>query len=167
MGKNNNYSEALAFIKANQRGWYKTGVYEKMYDMVVFLANNAKNNDGEAQYWLAKAFKDGMGVNPDYNYAFAAAQKSVNAGYSKAYYILGECYRTGKGIVKDKDKAAELFQKGMSLGDPDCVNAIKKMKRNKNLLTAGAIAGNFMLNMGKAVVDSGVLDTEGIDDIDD
>ena len=41
------------------------------------------------------------------------------------------------------------------------------MERNKKLFAGGAIFGKALLNIGKAVAESGALDLEGFDQIDD
>ncbi|CDF03068.1 MAG TPA: sel1 repeat family protein [Ruminococcus sp.] len=163
--KNGGCADAIAFISANYKVWYK--MVDEMYEKVCYLINNARDNDGEAQYWIAKANLENIGINGNPNNAFVAAQKAVNAGYTKGYYILGKCYKNGKGCLKDKEKAKEYFHKGMMLGDAECTDALKSMERNKKLFAGGAIFGKALLNIGKAVAESGALDPEGFDQIDD
>lgn len=55
----------------------------------------------------------------------------------------------------------------MMLGDAECTDALKSMERNKKLFAGGAIFGKALLNIGKAVAESGALDPEGFDQIDD
>lgn len=163
--RNNGCAEVIAFLEANCEDSYK--MLDVMYEKICYLINNARDNDGEAQYWIARAFLGNLGVSSDYNRAFVTAQKSVNAGYPKGYHILGQCYRGGKGCLKDKEKAKDCFRKGMELGDPDCTDALKSMERNGKILAGGAFIGTALLKIGEALANSGALDPEGFDNDND
>ena len=49
----------------------------------------AKNNDGEAYYWLANYFLKGEGVEKNENAAGTFLKKAVDAGYAKGSYLAG------------------------------------------------------------------------------
>ena len=58
--KNGGCADAIAFISANYKVWYK--MVDEMYEKVCYLINNARDNDGEAQYWIAKANLENIGI---------------------------------------------------------------------------------------------------------
>lgn len=149
-----NCAEAIAYLS-------KDGVkpIKEYTEAQVYLKKNARDDDGEAQYWIAF-------TNEGNSSGFVAAQKAVKAGNVKAYYILGNCYRYGRGCLKDKEKAKQCYIKGMNLGVSICTEALKSMERNGKLLAGGAIFGKALLKIGEAIVNSGALDPEGFDKID-
>src|SRR5436190_5358242 len=61
-------------------------------------------------------YKNGEGVNINYNKAFELYQKSADGDYPDGTYMLGYCYYAGIGIRCNKHKAIKLYKKAANLG---------------------------------------------------
>ncbi|KAI1898601.1 hypothetical protein AGOR_G00074070 [Albula goreensis] len=52
----------------------------------------------------------------DYQAAFSCFLASAQHGYSKAQFNVGVCYEKGRGVKRDKDKAAEFYRQASAGG---------------------------------------------------
>jgi TPR repeat protein len=62
----------------------------------------------------------GTGTKQNYEKAFYYFERAAVSGNKFAQYNLGNCYKNGKGVIKDERKAFELYQKSAEQG---CKNA--------------------------------------------
>ncbi|GBC22406.2 kinase-like domain-containing protein [Rhizophagus irregularis DAOM 181602=DAOM 197198] len=65
---------------------------------------------------LGTCYRDGKGVEKDYNKAFESFKKSAEGGYLGGIMMLGHCYDVGIGTSIDKQKAFKLYQNAANLG---------------------------------------------------
>lgn len=86
-------------------------------------------DDGEAQYYLGKAYLYSMGVEKDERKAFEYAKKSADKNNSFGFNLLGLIYANGN----DEIKAFEYFKKSVDLGNTKAmVNLSTYYIRRKN-----------------------------------
>ena len=79
------------------------------------IVNSAKTNIGCIYY-------DGIGgVTQDREKGMELIQEAADAGYSGAYYRLGNIYADEEDAAFDYGKAAESYQMGADLGDSSCM----------------------------------------------
>lgn len=99
----------------------------------------AVKGNAEAQYQLARCYREGEGTTKDEKKAEAWYQKAADQGLvvalralevyfdnaleakaeqgdAAAQYALGDCYLYGLGVAKDEKKAAEYFKKAADQG---------------------------------------------------
>ena len=80
----------------NAEEWFKLGAY---------------NDEGYAQYNLARIYQNGDGVAMDFDAAFQWYNKAVENGVDEAYYNLGVMYAYGQGMKVNFNKAKECYIK--------------------------------------------------------
>lgn len=84
-------------------------------------------NDGEAQYYLGKAYSYGMGVEKDSKKAFEYAQKSAIKKFPEGINLLGFLYEYGYGAEKDEMKAFLLYSEASTLGNAFAMNNLARL----------------------------------------
>ena len=57
--------------------------------------------------------------------------QAADAGDTRAKYSLGQCFRFGRGVSSDFEKARELLKKAADAGDPDAMLAFGEMLEEK------------------------------------
>ena len=77
----------------------------------------AKTGDVYAENELSDMYFWGYGIEKNEKEGWNWLKKSAEEGYWRAIYKMGERYRNGTYIVKDKEKAIKWYQKGMEKGD--------------------------------------------------
>ncbi len=87
------------------------------------------HNDPQAQQYLAYCYRHAIGVEKNYSLAVEWYTKSNTP---KSKYKLGQMYKAGKGVVKDKVRGNELCEQALGNGfKPD-----QKKKKKKSLKCA-------------------------------
>jgi hypothetical protein len=112
--------------------WSLARVYEKgrhsakrsHSKAVTLYMQGAAKGDARCQHHVARAYKNGEGVQQSYTKAIAEYEKSAKQGFAQSHHNLGCIYangiKTASGKVqvkKDLDKARKHFKKGAEL---DC-----------------------------------------------
>ncbi len=82
----------------------------------------AKQNDPVAQYYLGECYRDGDGVEQDYQEALRWYQLAAEQGNISAQNNLGACYHNGIGVTQDFHKATWWYQKAAEQGDATAQN---------------------------------------------
>ena len=77
----------------------------------------AAQDCAEAQYWLARLYDDGVGVEQSNELAFAWYKKAAEQGFAEAYYYLASSYRDGKGVAQNDQLAFDWITKATELAD--------------------------------------------------
>jgi TPR repeat protein len=99
----------------------------------------------------------------DYDRAVAEFRALADAGDARAQYLLGLCYRQGKGVPPDPATAARWFEKAAAAGDVDAQSALGTMyligegvtpepERAFGLLSTAAAAGDRRAKFGLGVM---------------
>ncbi|MDQ1341133.1 MAG: hypothetical protein QG567_2291, partial [Campylobacterota bacterium] len=78
-------------------------------------------NNGEALYYLSKAYYDGMGVEKDTKKAFEYAQKSANLGNTNAMINIARMYGLGDYVKEDTNQAIEWAKKAIKNGNAKAI----------------------------------------------
>ncbi|PNV83689.1 MAG: hypothetical protein C0627_03900 [Sulfurimonas sp.] len=84
-------------------------------------------NDGEALYYLGKAYLYGMGVEKDTKKAFEYAKKSSEKNDSFGLNLLGLIYGNGEGVDKDELQALMYYKRAANLGNAKAMRNIAQM----------------------------------------
>lgn len=87
-------------------------------------------NDGEAQYYLGKAYFYGIGVEKDEKKAFEYAKKSANQNNPSGLNLLGVVYQYGEGIEKDELQALMYYKQAANLGNTKAMRNLASMYAN-------------------------------------
>lgn len=67
----------------------------------------------------------GLGIcNKNYASARSWFKDAVRDGYPAAYVMLGKMYENGYGVERSDTKAEEMYEKGVALGDAECIWAL-------------------------------------------
>ncbi|HUA67099.1 MAG TPA: tetratricopeptide repeat protein [Candidatus Saccharimonadales bacterium] len=77
----------------------------------------AAKGDPEAEFFLARHYADGVGVQRDYSKAVAYLRKAAAQGYVPAQTGLGSCYAHGQGVKQDFAEAAHWYREAAAHGD--------------------------------------------------
>ena len=93
-----------------------------------WLLKSAEQGCGEAQYWLARCYQTGSGIQQNNEIAFSLFKKRADQGLSDAFYWLAQCYAKGEGVEKNNELAIYWLTKWVDLQqekdyDEDYVNA--------------------------------------------
>ena len=81
------------------------------------LLHKAEQGDAGAQYALGTLYKNGEGVDQNYQEALKGYKKSADQGYVDAQVILGAMHYVGQGVAQDKVMAFEWWSKAAVQGN--------------------------------------------------
>lgn len=113
------YAQAKKFEQAN--AWW---------------AKAADQDDPEALFNLANAYRLGLGVTIDLNQAFALLLRAADFGLPAAHARLGLLYATGEGVAQDSIEACKWFVIGGRLGE---ATAATNSERARSMLSAAQL----------------------------
>lgn len=113
------------FLKAAKQGFARS---QNELGLLYQDGEGVKQDNEKAKYWFEQAAKNGHagGMNNlaaiymlegDTDKAIPWFQRSADLGYVEALYNLAMCYRDGKGVKKNLNKAKELLQTAAEKGD--------------------------------------------------
>ncbi|OAQ23710.1 HCP-like protein [Linnemannia elongata AG-77] len=91
------------------------------------LGIRASQGDKDAQVALGDMYKDGEGVQQDYQVAMDWYVKAADQGFVDAQFNIGMMYDEGKGVPQDFAKAMEWYLKAANQGYPIAQNEIGLM----------------------------------------
>ncbi len=77
----------------------------------------AEGGNAKAQSYLGELYEKGLGGTPDYKSAAKWYQKAVDQGYTPAMLNLGNLYEQGLGVVKNPNKAINLYRLASGVQD--------------------------------------------------
>lgn len=86
-------------------------------DLVGELLRKAERGDAGAQYALGTLYKNGEGVEQNYQEALKWYKKSAEQGNVDSQVILGALHYVGQGVAQDKIMAYEWWSKAASQGN--------------------------------------------------
>ena len=116
-------SQAVALIKSDHSGEdsvqkarlaYEKGDYGTALQIFTRLG---QKGDLDAQFNLAKMYREGKGVSKDYRAAVKWFNLSAERGNALAQYHLGVAYSFGLGVVPDYEIALKWYLKSAELGN--------------------------------------------------
>lgn len=107
---------------------------------VASLRQKAESGDAKAQFDLAQAYWEGLGVPKDSAQGLEWLQKSANQGYAGAEVTLGIFYQNGVQVPKDPHQAAAWFRKAAKQFSNDPKHAQAAQSDLANLATQGLIS---------------------------
>ena len=97
--------KALDYI---HNGYVRYGVSE--------LRQAASVNDITAQFFLARCYESGIGVEKDKTEAFRLYRRAAERGLGDAMYYLASCYKYGIGVSRDVSRSNEWMQRYKNKG---------------------------------------------------
>ncbi len=74
--------------------------------------------------FVAFAFRDGRGVEPNPEEAFAWSWRAAEAGLGVALYDVGFAFETGLGVERDERRAFEFYRRAADVENPDALCAL-------------------------------------------
>ncbi len=80
-----------------------------------------------AQLPLAAMYRDGHGVDKNYERALALFTSAANDGYPSAQFSLGVMYRLGEGVKRDYVEALKWYRMAAKQGDAESQNSLGVM----------------------------------------
>lgn len=83
----------------------------KEHEAFKWFAKSAEQGNVEAMFCLGECYRDGAGVDQDYEKAFEWFAKAAELGYEEAMPDLAFLYERGAGVEKNLDAAAEWYDK--------------------------------------------------------
>ena len=104
------------------------------------IRHKAEAGDPKAEFDLASAYSQGIGVAKDSAKGLDWLRKSANQGYAGAQVVLGYMYHKGINIEKDPSEAAKWYKKAARQGDQDPKHAQTAQKHLYEMLSEGLIS---------------------------
>ena len=114
--------------KAARAGHPKAKQAAAQYETMAKDEAKAKINDAQAMAELAASYMvlagslDRDNAEGDYAASRRWAEQSVKAGNGFGYWVLGLLYEHGRGVEKNLERAAELYEHGADLGNREAQN---------------------------------------------
>ncbi|WP_044173644.1 serine/threonine-protein kinase [Flectobacillus major] len=139
------FDKALEYIDADSTKQKSAMLHELVPAMSAFY--NAKYKEafsklqkasdlgsGDADYYLGELTYNGLGTVKDYNKGWEYTNKAIKKGFKMAYWRIANAYQTGKGVLKDPEKAdryyleaIEAMKKLAESGDPEALGNLGAM----------------------------------------
>lgn len=94
---------------------------------IIKLANHG---DPDAEFLLASAYQEGLGMGQNLDEAFKWYTKAADAGHLTAMVNLGVMYAHGQGVALDIEKARSLFNRASSLGSALAAKEVEQYADN-------------------------------------
>ena len=114
--------------KAARAGHPKAKQAAAQYETMAKDEARAKINDAQAMAELAASYmvlagsQDKDNAEEDYEASYRWAEQSVKAGNGFGCWVLGLLYEHGRGVEKNLERAAELYEHGADLGNREAQN---------------------------------------------
>lgn len=80
-----------------------------------------------AQLPLAAMYRDGVGVDKDFERALSLFMSAAEYGYPSAQFSLGVMYRLGEGVERDYSEALKWYRMAAKQGDAEAQNSLGVM----------------------------------------
>ena len=125
------------------RAYAREGAFANRGEAQEFLSRSAQSGHADAQYELASALREGIGVVQDYARALKWMESAAAKGNWKAHHELGLMYRDGIGTPPDPVKAYIHLNVAAARGLTDAAklrNAVMTQLTSDQLLAAQAQA---------------------------
>ncbi len=109
---------------------YSNAKIQRLKNQIVQNVKKAVAGDNsEAYYLLAMLHQNGLGeISPDSKKMVENLIISATKGYAKAQYMLGDMYKSGDEVVKDKEKALYWLKKAADQGHKDAKMELELME---------------------------------------
>jgi len=109
-------------------------------DDVATLLKKANAGDAKAQFDLASAYSQGVGVEKDPAKGLEWLRKSASQGYAGAEVVLGYFYQKGMQIQQDPSEAAKWYRRAAKQADKDPKHAQTAQGHLSEMLAQGVIS---------------------------
>jgi TPR repeat protein len=141
IGMGQNLDHAFRYLRAasgrgHTRALYSYGMLLMLYMGVLGSKtyrkemNSALRAAAEAGYTEALyAYGRLLLTENDDKMAFAMLQKAAQTGHRESTFWQGVCYRDGRGVKKDVEKAMELFEKALLGGSAEAATALDRLRK--------------------------------------
>lgn len=86
----------------------------------------AERGDPDAQYYVANAYEEGRGTQPDIKQAFEWYNKAAAQQHAAAQYKLGVMYENGQGVEQDLKQAMEWYKQAADNGNTPARERLNK-----------------------------------------
>lgn len=118
------FEKALNWMKkADEYGDEDAEKYIKKLEPVVGAKKKAESGDPSGMYEYALVLMR-LGGDENDTEAVEWANKAIDAGETKAYYVIGTCYQRGSAFEEDEKKAVEYYRKAAEADCGDAYNAL-------------------------------------------
>ncbi len=148
----------LCALATNVRADFNDGVaamvagdFEKALQTFVPLAETSDH--AYAQYFLARMYADGRGLEKNPAEAAKWFRKAAEKGVPEAQFRLGKLYEHGVGVPQDMEYAYGWYGVSAHLGNAKATAALKAAKDNlapAELQKADALSQDLIAKFGKA-----------------
>lgn len=120
-----------------------TGDYGQAIDIWLPLA---EAGDAEAQYYIGVVYKDGLGVEINYDKFRYWTSKSAFRGSSSAMFNLGVMYEHSLGVPEDKNKALLWYSRAALEGDVEASVMAGRLLRGEDYLCEDQLHCDYIVN---------------------
>lgn len=118
------YWFGLAALQGNKTGYINLGMYYQFWaeeqDLplaVHYYTRSAEHDDDCGEYYLARCYEEGKGVERDIQTALNWYERSAEHGNALAMERLGVVYSTGISVERDMGKAVHFFKMAADKGN--------------------------------------------------
>lgn len=126
-----------------------TGHYDKALESFVPLAETADH--AYAQYFLARMYAAGQGVDQDFDIATKWFRKAAEKGVGDAQHRLGKLYESGEGVPMDMEYAFGWYAVAAHVGNAKAAEALETARlklSGKELIEAQKLAQELIDKYG-------------------
>ena len=126
-----------------------TGHYEQALETFVPLAETSEH--AYAQYFLARMYAAGQGVDQDFDVAAEWYRKAAEKGVGDAQYRLGKLYEMGEGVPEDMEYAFGWYAVAAHVGNAKAAEALETATpklSDKELIEAKKLARELINKYG-------------------
>lgn len=96
---------------------YRAFEQQQWRDAYEYWVPEADRGNAEAQFYLSKLFRDGLGVEASEVTALTLLMLAAEGGHAAAAYRLGNLYHTGELIEQDGERALYWWRRAAGQGD--------------------------------------------------
>ncbi|PLX63241.1 SPOR domain-containing protein [Sedimenticola selenatireducens] len=109
-------TQCAAAVDPVQAG-YRAFEQQQWRDAYEYWVPEADRGNAEAQFYLSRLFRDGLGVEPSEVTALTLLMLAAEGGHAAAAYRLGNLYHTGELIEQDGERALYWWRRAAGQGD--------------------------------------------------
>lgn len=110
---------------------------------IATLARRGDSGDIEAQFDLALRYRDGNGIDRDYQKATGLLRRAADKGHVQAQYLLASHYRVGLGVEQDIAEAVRWYRMAAEQGDLSAAHRLGRLyEAGAGVNGAGALAAD-------------------------
>jgi len=104
-----------------------TSPYDGLPSEIAVLARRGDSGDVDAQFDLALRYRDGNGVDRNYEKATSLLRRAAEKGHVQAQYLLASHYRVGLGVEQNVAEAVRWYRMAAERGNLSAAHRLGRL----------------------------------------